>query len=124
VSRSEQLRAAVLKKAEDNDLELDAVEEETLDRACELADTVEEIDAVLKQEGLTVPGPGNIIRKHPLVEERRQSISLLNRLVTSIKLDVTRNETPSQQARRAAKARWGSRPGPTNVQPRKLPDAV
>jgi hypothetical protein len=111
---SEKLRERVLAKAKEQGLELDTVEEETLDRACSLADTVEEIEKVLEEDGLSVPGPGGIVRQHPLVSERRSSISLMNRLISSIKLDETRGETPSQQARRAANSRWKGRGTPVS----------
>jgi hypothetical protein len=112
VKQSEKLRERVLAKAKENALELDTVEEETLDRACSLADTIEQIEGVLEVDGLTLPGPGGIIRVHPLVAEKRASIGLMDRLIASIKLDSAKGETASQQARRAAGARWKGRGTP------------
>jgi hypothetical protein len=126
IDRADQLRERVLKDAEDAGLELTRVEQEALDRACHLATVVEGIDAVLEEEGLTCSGPGGT-RVHPLVPERRNTIALIQRIVGSIQLDPAKaGESPSQQARRAASARWKNKPSPANIRPRKrkLPDAV
>jgi hypothetical protein len=116
MTKSEQIRERILKEAKEAGLELTEREQEYLDRACSVSDQIDLIQATLDRDGLTVAGPGGIVRSHPLLAEVRALTSLLHRLLASIQLDPRKvNETPSEQGRRAANARWRGRGMP--VQP-------
>jgi len=108
---AQRLRERVLTDAKEGDLELTAVEQETLDRACDLATRADELSKVVKEEGHTIAGPGGIIRLHPALAEERACIALMHKMVASIQLDPAKAaETPSQAGRRAAQSRWGKHP--------------
>lgn len=107
MTSSEKLRDRILAEAKEADLELTEREHEYLDRACAVSDLLEQVRESLDRDGLTVAGPGGIIRSHPLAAEYRGLNTLLHKLLSSIQLDPSRvNETPSEAGRRAASARW------------------
>jgi hypothetical protein len=90
--------------------ELDALEAERLLRACQCADDLERLDAVVAKDGAMQTGSRGQMRVHPALAEARALRSVMQRFLAGIKLaepDDEANDTPGQrQARRAARARW------------------
>ena len=96
-----------------HDRALDPREEEYLDQACRLADTVEALDAAVAAEGVTVVGSQGQPRLHPGIAEARLARLAMARLLGNIELpsDEPAPTAKQAQARAAARARWQRRAG-------------
>jgi hypothetical protein len=84
--------------------------------ACREADLVDRLEAALADAELIVKGSMGQLVASPLVSEVRQHRTVLAGLLRSLKLpdapDTDRTSTyVSEQARAAARARWGTRKG-------------
>ena len=90
--------------------ELDAKERDALAHAAHMADAIEALEAVVKEQGYLSTGVAKQIVVHPAVTEIRQQRTSLHRILTSIDLDPDQSLTPRQRrAQHAADVRWGRR---------------
>jgi hypothetical protein len=95
--------------------ELRADELAILDHACRTMDTIDRIDAELRNQPVTVPGSTGQIVAHPLLGEARMHRLALARLITTLHLPedasggaeiVAAGQRRTHAARAAATARW------------------
>jgi len=88
-------------------------ERELLIEACRTVDACESLQAVITRDGVLSSGSAGQVRVHPAVGELRSSRLALARLIAALGLpDPAGASVPSPttvRARRAARARWGSR---------------
>lgn len=82
-----------------------------LEEACRVKDRISELEAAMAGEPLTVLGSARQLTIHPLIAEVRSQRGLLAGLVKSLQLpdgeeDEAAALSRSQQARKAANARW------------------
>lgn len=93
------------------DFELDEHELRLLHEACRMLDTIDELDAQMKADGVMAAGSQGQPVLHPAVAERRQQQLALARLMATLNLDATDDTAglvreASAKARAAADARW------------------
>ena len=108
----ERLRERVMAEYAHNGTEPDGREQEALDRACETADAIGQLDAVLDADGPTVLGSSGQTVLHPAIAELRQQRAQLHRFLTT--LDFVGDGTAaslSAAARHSASKRWAGRGG-------------
>ncbi len=89
--------------------ELEPHEEVILLSAARQADTVTELEAVVKRDGATVQGSSGQPRLHPALVEARQARLAVAALLGRIDLrdeEGRSSATPSVRGRRAARTRW------------------
>jgi hypothetical protein len=89
-------------------------ERELLVEVCRTLDLTEQLDAVVRTDGLTIEGSRGQTVTHPAIGELRQARGLLSRLLAQLDLpDVDGAASlPSAftlRARQGASARWGAR---------------
>jgi len=86
-----------------------------LERAARTADTIAALEAEAATQSLTAKGSMGQAVINPLVAEARAQTSLLDRLLKSLGLPESDEESAAKaeqrqrQARKAAKTRWGNR---------------
>ena len=86
----------------------------TLEHACKVTDRIAELEAAMEGQPLTVLGSARQLTIHPLIAEVRAQRGLLASLLKSLALpdgdedddEEARALSRSQQARKAANARW------------------
>lgn len=111
----ERLRARIQAELDENGVELDAKELALFERAQATADRIEELEAVVRETGLTTKGHRGLIVS-PVVTEIRQQSLLLKSLLAGFSLTVESADAKTNRGRAAANARWDGRGG--NVQAR------
>lgn len=83
-----------------------------LENACRLVDLVDELEADLAGQSLTVTGSMGQQRENPLLSEMRQQRALLNRTLAQLKLpDDSGAVAPVNQHRAAGMSRWAAAHG-------------
>ena len=95
------------------DLVFEAHELPLLTSACEVADRIAALEAVIAEEGVTVAGSKGQPRLHPAVAEVRQSRLAMARLLGQIAIETGEGHlanAASIHGRRAATARWRGSP--------------
>lgn len=98
-------------KAITTDWDLDDREVEILNLACRQADALDELEARVRCDGITVPGAAGQTRIHPAVIEARQARVAMARLLGQLSLpaaDGRKLTSAGERAQRAAWARWGT----------------
>ena len=86
-----------------------------LERAARTADTIAALEAEAATQSLTAKGSMNQVVINPLIAEARAQTSLLDKLVKSLGLPDTDEDTAAKaeqrrrQAKKAAQTRWGNR---------------
>ena len=86
-----------------------------LERAARTADTIEALEAEAATQSLTAKGSMGQAVINPLVAEARAQTSLLDKLLKSLGLPDTDEDTAAKaeqrrrQAKKAAQTRWGNR---------------
>jgi hypothetical protein len=91
--------------------ELSRAEVELLAEVCRVLDELDELRALIAEDGMSVHGSTGQRRLHPAVSEIRQRRALLGRLLSQLQLPDPETgqtpQTPAQaRARKAARARW------------------
>ena len=109
-------RASRLWRALHEVLEFDPHETQLLIEACRALQRIDELEAAVAEHGVMVPGSTGQLVVNPAVAEQRQQQATLARLVTLLGIDLDPSSAPtvaviSQQARRAAEARWARSKG-------------
>ncbi len=113
-------RGRALWRALHADLEFDAHESEIVLEACRTADTIDQLQAAVDEQGVTALGSMGQTIVHPAVAEIRQQQASLSRLLTTLNLnaalegqtgDVAMQRAISAQASAAANARWARSKG-------------
>ncbi len=93
-------------------LEFDPHETELLVEACRVVSRIEQLENAVNEHGVMVPGSTGQLVVNPAVLEQRQQQATLARIMTLLNIDlhpdagVASVSLISQQARRAAEARW------------------
>ena len=86
-----------------------------LERAARTADTIAALEAEAATQSLTAKGSMNQVVINPLISEARSQTSLLDKLLKSLGLPDSDEDTAAKaeqrqrQARKAAQTRWGNR---------------
>lgn len=86
-----------------------------LERAARTADTIAALEAEAATQSLTAKGSMNQVVINPLIAEARAQTSLLDKLLKSLGLPESDEESAAKaeqrqrQARKAAQTRWGNR---------------
>jgi phage terminase small subunit len=88
----------------------DAGERVVLEQIARLTDTLADLDAAVKRDGVTVKGSRGQTVIHPGVAEARQHRVAIRQLLRALDLDVSDDggvsRPASERASRAARARW------------------
>ncbi len=97
-----------VQRAIEPDAELDERDLAVLELAARQADDVARLERMLKRARRpTVAGSTGQVRLHPAIAELRQARLALARLLTSLNLEIGKQDSAaSARARRAAEARW------------------
>jgi hypothetical protein len=106
----ERLRRRVQADLDHNRVMLTGVEEELLDRAVGIADSIEQLEAVIAAEGPTTKGNRGTIT-HPALTEVRHLSLALHRILTSIDAEGTKDAAADAKAQRARSTAWTGRRG-------------
>lgn len=77
-----------------------------LETACRCVDLVDQLEADMADQPLTVKGSMGQLRENPLLSETRQQRALLNRTLAQLALPDDPSVVPVNQHRAAAAARW------------------
>ncbi|MFE5340723.1 P27 family phage terminase small subunit [Isoptericola sp. NPDC056578] len=107
------------------DNELGPSELVLLAEICKTLDLIDQLDAQVRADGLTVEGSAGQQRLHPAITEIRGQRLALNRLIGALDLDDADDvdekvPTPaSLRAKHAAEARWMKKNGTTPDRPRR-----
>lgn len=86
-----------------------------LERAARTADTIDALEAEAATQSLTAKGSMNQVVINPLISEARSQTSLLDKLLKSLSLPDSDEDTAAKaeqrqrQARKAAQTRWNNR---------------
>lgn len=93
--------------------------------ACQQQDDIVRLTEALAGATVLTEGASGQQRLNALFAEVRQARLALARLLKHLDVGpAAKQMTPSEAARHAARARWGARPGPHNIQDRRvLPEA-
>ena len=97
------------------DFSLEPAKLAILERAARTADTIAALEAEAATQSLTAKGSMNQVVINPLISEARSQTSLLDKLLKSLSLPDSDEETAAKaeqrqrQARKAAQTRWGNR---------------
>lgn len=104
--------------------EFDEKDYALLKLACQQQDDIVRLTEALADASVLTEGASGQQRLNALFAEVRQARLALARLLKQLDVGpASRQMTPSEAARHAARARWGARPGPHNIKPRVLPEA-
>jgi hypothetical protein len=108
LSAGAQLRQRIDTQLADDGLELDGKEQEILDRAVAVADTIKSLEqALVGQEPVVISRRGAPTINPILTELRLQRLVLL-RLLGALDLNPNAKLSASARGRRAANARWNN----------------
>lgn len=97
-----------------------------LTMACHQQDDVARLTEALASADVLTAGSAGQLRLNALFAEVRQARLALARLLKQLDTGPEKQQlSTSEAARKAARARWGARPGPHNTRPRQriLPEA-
>ncbi len=104
-------------------VEFDEKDYALLKLASQQQDDIARLTEALASSDVVTEGSAGQQRLNALFAEVRQARLALARLLKQLDVGpAARQMTPSEAARKAARARWGSRPGPQNLK-RVLPEA-
>jgi Phage terminase, small subunit len=107
----ERLRARVQSDLDAEGLELTGIEQELVDRACDTADRIAELEAVVEEYGPTTKGHRGLIVSPALTEIRHQA-ALLKSLLVGLAIEPQEGaDAKTKKGRAAAAVRWDGRGG-------------
>ena len=104
VSRGDALVARLRGEMAEQGLIPTSVEEEHLLTAKSLADRIERLDAMIRQDGERLKLKDGSLKLHPAIAESRQCSAVLTRVVANIQTMETPAKDPKKQ--KAANTRW------------------
>ncbi len=127
----DRLRRRIQAELDENEVKLDAKEVELFERAQAIADSIEQLEAVVAVEGPTTQGRRGTVT-HPALTEIRHLSALIKSLLAGISTKAEPADAKTNRGRAAARARWDGRGGNFAAQreprpeqpPRVLPEAV